>query len=110
MLLKILLLAVITAAAHAWWRGARMREAAVAAARRTCDRVGVQLLDDTVALQSWRLARDKDGRWMVVRTYGFEFATDGRQRYNGWVKTEGRRLTGVMLEPYPEDPPLGQGS
>ena len=52
-----------------WFDSLKARETGIAAARNACEREGVQLLDETVAGRSLRLARDEDGRMRYgVRT------------------------------------------
>ncbi len=80
-----------------WVDGMRAREAAIVAARRACERDGLQLLDETVALSRLRPARDASGRMRLRRTYAFEFAV-GAERRNGWVEMLGVQRTGLHLE------------
>lgn len=74
-----------------WWVASlRAREAALTACRRACAREGVQLLDETIALHGLGLARDRDGRLRVRRTYAFEFSLGGDDRRRGEAVCLGR--------------------
>ena len=56
------------------------REALIAAARRACADLNVQLLDDTVAITRLGIARDGAGRVRFARTYAFDFSVNGSDR------------------------------
>ncbi|MCK7574719.1 MAG: DUF3301 domain-containing protein [Chromatiales bacterium] len=57
-----------------FWRDSLgAREQARAASSRACQQSGVQLLDDTVALERLWWRRDRDGRLKLERLYVFEF-------------------------------------
>jgi hypothetical protein len=84
-----------------WVDSLRARERAVAAGRAACERYGVQLLDDTVAITQLRPARDDDGRLRLRRTYTFEFSDTGNNRRRGAIVMLGGILADMQLEPYP---------
>ena len=65
-------LLLLAAGTFLWIDTLRAREAALAAGRAGCERYGLLLLDDTVAVMKMRLARDAGGRLRVARTYAFE--------------------------------------
>lgn len=79
-----------------WFDTSRAREAGISAARASCKREGVQLLDDTVAFRSLRFARDDDGRVAWRRVYDFEYSGTGLDRYRGSVMLLGTEV--VMLD------------
>jgi hypothetical protein len=91
---------LVIAAVALWMDSLHAREAAVAAGRLTCERYGVQLLDDTVAITRLRVARDENGRLRLRRTYVFEFSGSGNDRYQGAVVLLGARVEDLQLEPY----------
>lgn len=93
-------LLLIVAGALFWTDSLRARERALAAGRRACERYGVQLLDETVAFASLRLARDEDGRVRLKRTYRFEFSDTGDNRRHGAIVMLGPELADLQLEPY----------
>lgn len=67
-----------------WLGAARAREDARAMAMRICDRAGVQLLDQSVALRHVRFAR---APWGIAlrRRYSFEYSVDGIGRERGYI-------------------------
>lgn len=90
-------LALLAGLAGFWWDGLKKREIAVLAARRACERAGVQLLDATVALARLRLRRDADQRARFYREFAFEFSDTGDDRQPGRVFLLGERLLDVNL-------------
>ena len=97
---ELLGIALIVAGALLWIDSLRARERALAAGRRACERYGVQLLDETVAFASLRLARTEEGRLRLRRTYTFEFSDTGNNRRHGAIVMLGGELQDLQLEPY----------
>jgi len=81
-----------------WQNSLQAREIAHRACRRACEHYGVQLLDDTVALEGLRLRRDDSGRVRVERRYVFEFTNTGASRQPGLVVVFGRRVEVLALD------------
>ena len=79
------------------WDSLRAREAAVAASRDACNAHGWQFLDDTVAIESVRLARDDLGRLRLRRVYGFEYNDTGDARRQGSVVMLGAKVVLVHI-------------
>lgn len=94
----LLPLLVIALAGAAWWANLRARAAAFSRCRHLCNRQGLSLLDDTVALERYRLARDNSGRLCLGRLYRFEFSSPERERGRGWVSLVGARVVAVEVE------------
>ncbi|MEM0955226.1 MAG: DUF3301 domain-containing protein [Pseudomonadota bacterium] len=86
----------------------RVRELALIAARRACDRAGVQLLDATVVVERLSASRDSEGRWRLWRQYRFEYSVEGVERERGHIIMLGQRLQAVVMaeHPAPMEPPL----
>ncbi len=66
-----------------WLDTMRARERARSLSHRLCQSAGLQLLDQTVALQHLRIRRDQDGRLGLLRSYSFEVSSDGSDRHRG---------------------------
>lgn len=82
-----------------FWRDSLgAREQARAASSRACQQMGVQLLDDTVALERLWLRRDRDGRLKLERLYVFEFTDTGQRRQVGSVLLVGWRVEMLHME------------
>lgn len=80
-----------------WFDSFKTHEAAMQAARRACESEQLQLLDDTVALASLRLARNEDGQLLLRREYKFEFSDTGNNRRNGSAVLLGHRVIVVNI-------------
>ena len=82
-----------------FWRDSLgAREQARAASSRACRPSGVQLLDDTVALERLWWRRDRDGRLRLERLYLFEFTDTGLVRRTGSVLLVGWRVEVLRME------------
>lgn len=97
---EVIALLALAAIAWLWADSLRARERAVRAGRAACERHGLQLLDDTVAIARLRLARDEDGRLKLLRTYAFEFSDTGDNRRQGVIVLRGAEIQELQLEPY----------
>lgn len=95
----VVLLLVLVFAGYFWWRAHAVKEIALAQTRRHCRAFDVQLLDESVVLRGVWLKRD-GGTWRLRRSYWFEFATTGEQRYHGVTMMMGARVESIQLEPH----------
>ncbi len=68
-----------------WFDGLRARDLALTVARQQTARLGLQLLDDTVALQRVRVVRTASGWLALARRFRFEFTETGDNRREGLV-------------------------
>lgn len=84
-LTHVVFIGLLVLAIAYWWRALATREVALKAARRKCEHLGLQLLDDTVALRGIWIKRDTRGRHRLWRAYVFEFSVTGGERYQGRV-------------------------
>ncbi|WP_045225975.1 DUF3301 domain-containing protein [Methyloterricola oryzae] len=76
-----------------WFDSLAAREAGVAAARKACQSEGLQLLDETIALERVRFGRNERGTLMLNRVYAFEYSDTGNNRLRGSVHLLGSRVT-----------------
>ena len=81
-----------------WADSLRARELALRASALACQRINMQLLDETVALRRLSVARNAEGRAMWRRTYRFEYTLDGSQRLRGSVIIRGRSVESVAIQ------------
>ena len=100
-LLDLLFVSIAGAGGWYWWTSIRVREVAVAEARRATRHADVQLLDQTVSLDRVSMSRDSAGRWRVWRQYRFEYSRDGVSRETGYVIMLGPRLHAVVVAESP---------
>lgn len=95
-------LILLAAWVGAWiWRGMGLHDRALRIAQRHCKQAGVQLLDESVALNRLRPGRGRHGRPGIRRRYAFEFTVTGERRYPGFVELHGPTLMKVELAPHP---------
>lgn len=86
----------------AWiWRGMGLRDRALILVRQHCMHADVQLLDQSIYLNTVRIGRSKGFRFALVRRYGFEFTVTGERRYHGYVELYGPSLRHIELAPHP---------
>jgi hypothetical protein len=81
-----------------WVDTLNARERAVALCREACRVRGLQLLDQTVALDRIVPARDRNGRVRWRRRYRFEFTSDGAIRDSGTVVMLGVTMEALELK------------
>ena len=80
-----------------WQTSLDAREAANRIAKDTCSHAVVQFLDGTVAFAGFSLTRDVRGKRRLLRTYTFDYTSDGFERAQGFVVLAGRQLQAVGL-------------
>ena len=76
-------LALVAAAAWFWFDSLRAHERALQVCGEWCERYGVQLLDQTVAIERLRLRRNPRGQMSLLRHYRFDFSCAGNDRAQG---------------------------
>ncbi len=83
-----------------WWSAQKIKEIALTAARKSCNEMSLQLLDESVSLRALWLKRDVNGQLRMWRRYQFEFSSTGEDRYVGKVIMLGLRITDTELQPH----------
>lgn len=97
LLLFVLGAALLAGAYKIWQLSLDARAAANRIAKDTCSRAVVQFLDGTVAFAGFRLGRDARGKRRLLRTYTFDYTSDGFERAQGFIVLAGQRLEAVGL-------------
>lgn len=103
----LLLTVLVGLVAWFWSNSLRARENAIAISARACRSLGLQLLDDTVALKRIGFGRNDNGRLLLQRVYGFEFTNDDDRRWQGQVALHGAKVQAVHLD-HPDGPVVMQ--
>jgi hypothetical protein len=88
----LFVLLFIAAAVFAWSATRGAAEAARRHGHLACQRAGVQLLDQTVALERIGLRRDGNGRLRLLSRYSFDYSPDGVNRFRGSMALLGAEL------------------
>ena len=99
-LVNLILMSVLAFFLVFWWKTQGVRQFAYQAARRRCEELGVQLLDQAVMLRGIGLKRAPSGNLSLLRKFAFEFSTSGDARYRGEVQMVGQFVDKVALEPH----------
>lgn len=81
-----------------WWHAYGIKQLALKQAQVYCDKMNLQMLDESIALGRVRWRRDTDGKLAMVRIFRFEFASTGDERYRGEIIMHGRRCQHIELE------------
>ncbi|HCI52261.1 MAG TPA: DUF3301 domain-containing protein [Gallionella sp.] len=97
-------LLILALVAGYWFDSMGALDAARNYGRQVCQNAGLQFLDDTVENIKTGLARDKQGRRVIRRTYRFEFSETGNSRLEGQLILSGTTLESVSLDPYRIEP------
>ena len=97
LVLLVLTAAVLAGSYKIWHLSLDARETANRIAKDTCSRALVQFLDGTVAFAGFRMARDARGRRRLLRTYTFDYTSDGFARAQGFIVLAGLKLEAVGL-------------
>ena len=82
------------------WNHANMSRVARAAAKRYCEKEGVQFLDQNVILRKLSIRFAPHSLFAFGRQYSFEFSSMGDQRYQGCIFLVGNRVEQIELPPY----------
>lgn len=86
----------IAAIAVWWYHALRLRERAIAHARHLCERHGLQLLDDSVALHRLRMNWRHSGL-RVTREYRFDTSLGGNDRRAASLTLLGGRIVAASV-------------
>jgi hypothetical protein len=100
MLLLIAVCALFAVLYLGWSRQQRARSLALSRVKRQCEADALQLLDDTLILESMRFKWRKDNVPVLCRCYAFEFTSTGDERYAGYIKLEGYKVSLLQLMPH----------
>jgi hypothetical protein len=87
-------------ALYAFWGHVNMSGIARACARKHCETMGVQLLDQNIILKKLSLHTSRHSLIAVGRLYLFEFSSVGDSRYQGTIKLIGNRVIAIELESF----------
>lgn len=83
-----------------WINAQRIKELVLSAVQAHCNKMGVQLLDDSVVLKRLWLKRDARGQMRLWRLFQFEFSSTGDERYLGSIEILGRQIQNPRLAPH----------
>ena len=97
---ETLLLALLILAAWFWLDSLSKRELAIGFGRELASRCNLQLLDETVACNRLRFARDNRGHAQLLRLYEFDVSANGVDRMQCNLQLLGKQLQTWHIPPY----------
>ena len=97
---ETLLLALLILAAWFWLDSLSKREIAIGFGRELASRCNLQLLDETVACNRLRFARDNRGHAQLLRLYEFDVSANGVDRMQCNLQLLGKQLQTWHIPPY----------
>ena len=97
LVLLVLAAGVLAGGYKIWQSSLDARDAANRIAKDTCSRAVVQFLDGTVAFAGFRWVRQPTGGRRLLRTYTFDYTSDGFERAQGFIVLAGLELEAVGL-------------
>jgi hypothetical protein len=95
---SLFILGLLAAIILYWVESLRFREFIIKMCRKICKESELQLLDQTVSLESLSLRRSISGWPCVHRVYQFEVSTNGADRLPGYVTLTGSMVTTVQID------------
>lgn len=98
--MELIVLILLLVSLFYWFNSIRAKEIATQHAKKSCKKVLIEFLDDTVLIKKIRLRRNTHGQMSIYREYEFEFSSTGEFRYKGQVRLLGKYLIDVEMEPY----------
>lgn len=99
-LYHLMIFAVLGLGAYYAVGAIKLKEAALRAVEHRCQQSGVQLLDGTIFLRRFGLARRPNGHLAFKKEFQFEFTATGEDRNRGWVLMYGKRVAAIDLAPH----------
>lgn len=93
-------LLIISLVGYYWWHSKGVKEQTLKVVSRHCDKLDLQLLDQSIALRGLWFKRDKTGNLRFWRSYTFDFSSQGDDRYQGRIVLIGKQIESVDLDPH----------
>ncbi len=99
-MLDLFLITLLLLIGFYWSNSMKAREIAFIAVTSHCRKLGVQLLDEYVALNGLWFKVNREGGISAWRSYLFEFTSTGNDRYNGKIIMLGDKILNIEMDPY----------
>lgn len=89
---------LLCAAGGIWWHGQGVKSYALKRVKTYCNQYDLQLLDETLVLRRFWLARNERGSLAARRQFNFEFTSTGEYRYAGKLVLLGYKVISIEVE------------
>lgn len=96
--ITVIIIFVVIIYAVIWAKRAKRSEYIVSIAKNYCKKNQLQFLDDSVALQSKKMAKNKLGKMVLAQTYQFYCSYEGTERLTGLIVLENKIVKAVYLD------------
>ena len=93
----VIFLLILSAIIWFWQDSMHTKEIAISYARKCCQSMHYQFLDETVAMKTLKPGRNLSGNFSFHRHYYFEFSLNGHDRFNGSAFLIGQKLESIQL-------------
>ncbi|CUB02409.1 DUF3301 domain-containing protein [Marinomonas fungiae] len=98
-LLDICLIFALSILALLIWQNFKVREFALRRVKQECEKIELQILDDSIYGSHWRPTFEH-GQLKIRRRYRFYFTATGTNRYQGEIEMLGMQQTHIYFEPH----------
>jgi len=99
-LIDVFWLCLLALFALYWWHAQGCKHRAFTAAKQHCQKMQLQMLDDSVVITRLRLVKGVSGPFQWQRTYQFDFSSTYDDRYVGTIVMQGLRVEAIELGIY----------
>ena len=93
---SILLLGLIIILVLFWHESLQVREFVTKQCKTICEQAGLQLLDQTVALDTISFSFSRADLFHINRVYKFEVSQNGVDRINGYLSMKGKTIETIQ--------------
>ncbi|MCB1663674.1 MAG: DUF3301 domain-containing protein [Pseudomonadales bacterium] len=81
-----------------WWHAYGIKQTALQQTKAYCQKMDLQMLDESIALNRVTIKRDSNGHINFIRVFRFEFASTGDERYQELTTMHGRHCQNIHLD------------
>ena len=98
LLIKYLAVFFIGALLAYYFSSLKIREIAISSVRKHCQKMQLQLLDQSVSLSKVHFSFSKIHLLTLLRQFNFEFTSTGDERYRGEIFLAGSKVQHIRLQ------------
>lgn len=95
---SIIIILIISSITITWYKQLQAKEFAYQTCFNECKQQGYLLLDQTVALQHFKITRKNSTTWYLYRQYSFDYTETNLERYQGYIELHGLSVITVAFK------------